>query len=55
MLSSVLSNVPLGTADTLAYILLVLVAFFLVTGFSVTYYYLRKIKRMRAATTTGSA
>jgi len=55
MLSSLLSNVPLGTANTLAYLILVLVAIFLITGPSITYYYLRKNKRMKAAAPTGSA
>ena len=55
MFSSLLSNVPLGTANILAYLMLVLVACFLISGFSITYYYLRKIKRMKAAAPTGSA
>jgi preprotein translocase subunit SecG len=53
MISSVLSNVSLGTADLLAQILLVLVATFLVTGFLVTYFLWRKTKRMRTAPTAG--
>jgi hypothetical protein len=55
MLSSLLSNVPLSTANTLSYLILVLVAIFLVSGPSITYYYLRKIKKMKAAAPTGSA
>ncbi|HYA56679.1 MAG TPA: hypothetical protein VED22_07795 [Nitrososphaerales archaeon] len=55
MFSSLLSNVPLGTADFLAYIMLILVGMFLISGASITYYYWRKTKRARAAMPTGSA
>jgi uncharacterized membrane protein len=55
MLDSPLSNVPLGTANTLAYLILVLVAIFLITGPTITYYYWRKNKKMKAAAPTGSA
>jgi len=55
MFSSLLSNVPLGTANILAYLMLILVAIFLISGTSITYYYWRKIKRMKAAAPTGSA
>jgi len=54
MFSSALSNVPLGTANTLAGVMLVLVAIFLISGPSITYYYWRKNKRMKAAAPTGS-
>jgi preprotein translocase subunit SecG len=54
MISSVLSNVPLGTADFLAQILLVLVAAFLVTGALVTYFLWRKTKRMRTTAPTSA-
>jgi hypothetical protein len=55
MFSSMLSNVPLGTANTLSYIMLALVAIFLLTGPLVAAYYWRKNKRMKAAVPTGSA
>jgi hypothetical protein len=55
MLSSLLSNVPPGTANTLSYAMLVMVAIFLLSGPSITYYYWRKNKRMKAAAPTGSA
>jgi uncharacterized membrane protein len=55
MLSSLLSNVPLGTANTLSYVMLAVVAIFLLSGPSITYYYWRKNKRMKAASPTGSA
>jgi len=54
MFSSLLSNVPLGTANTLADLMLVVVAIFLISGPSLTYYYWRKNKRMKAAEPTGS-
>jgi hypothetical protein len=44
MLSSVLSNVPLGTADLLALILLAVIFSFLVTGALVSYFYWRRVK-----------
>ncbi len=49
MISSVLSNVPLGTANLLSYTMVVVVAIFLIAGPSITYYYWRKSKRMKAA------
>lgn len=49
MLTGFLSNVPIETADFLAYTMMVLVAVFLIFGPSVTYYYWRKNKKMRAA------
>ena len=54
MFSSALSNVPLGTANALAAVMLVLVAIFLISGPSITYYYWRKNKRMKATSPTGS-
>ncbi|MDG6898205.1 MAG: hypothetical protein JRM99_04045 [Nitrososphaerota archaeon] len=42
-----LSNVPLATANLLAYSMMVLVAIFLVFGASVAYYYWAKSKRMK--------
>ncbi len=54
MLSSVLSNVPIGTANFLSYTMIVVVAIFLISGPAITYYYWRKMKRMKAAPTTGS-
>jgi preprotein translocase subunit SecG len=47
MVVSPLSNVSLGTADMLAYLLIVLIAIFLVAGPALTYYYLKKTKRMK--------
>jgi len=55
MFSSALSNVPLSTANALSYLMLAMVAIFLISGPSITYYYWRKNKRMKAATPTGSA
>lgn len=55
MISSVLSNVPLGTANALSYTMIVVVAIFLVSGPAITYYYWRRMKRMKAASPTGSA
>jgi len=55
MFSSQLSNVSLGTANALADLILVLVALFLISGPSITYYYWRKNKRMKAVSPTGSA
>ena len=54
MFSTPLSNVPLSTANTLSYLMLILVAIFLISGPSITYYYWRKNKRMKAASPTGS-
>lgn len=45
-----LSNVSLGTADFLAYIMLILVAMFLVTAVSALVYYWRKMRRMQVTT-----
>lgn len=44
-----LSNVPLETANLLAYSMMVLVAIFLVFGVSVYYIYRKKSKQMKAA------
>ncbi len=55
MFSSALTNVPAGTADILSYLILVVVAIFLLSGTAITYYYWRKNKRMKAASPTGSA
>jgi len=55
MFSSVLSNVPLGTANTLSYLMLVVVAIFILSGTSITYYYWRKNRRTKVAAPTGSA
>jgi len=44
----VLSNVPPGTADTLAYAMIVVVAIFLISGPALTYYYWRKVKRTKS-------
>ena len=48
LISSVLTNVPLGTANLLSYGILVVVAIFLISGPAITYYYWRKVKRMKA-------
>jgi hypothetical protein len=50
-----LTNVSLGTANDLAYLMLVVVAIFLISGPALTYYYWKKIKRLRAASPTGPA
>jgi len=55
MFNSALTNVPAGTANFLAYTMIVVVAIFLVSGPIVTYYYWRKNKRMKAALPTDSA
>ena len=55
MTGSFLSNVPLGTANTLSYLMVVVVAIFLISGPAITYYYWRKTKRMKAVPSTGSA
>jgi hypothetical protein len=55
MFDSPLSNVPLSTANLLAYAMLALVAIFLLSGLSITYYYWRKNKKMKAVSPTGSA
>lgn len=55
MFNTALTNVSLGTANTLSYLMLVVVAIFLLSGTAVTYYYWRKNKRMKAASPTGPA
>jgi preprotein translocase subunit SecG len=50
-----LSNVSSGTANFLSYMMLVVVAIFLVTGPIITYFYYRQNKRMKAAAVEGSA
>ena len=47
MLGSALTNVSLGTADILAYAMLVMVVVFLTSGPIVLYYYRKKAKRMK--------
>ena len=55
MFGSALTSVSLGTADTLAYLMLVVVAIFLLSGTALTYYYWRKNKMMKVASPSGSA
>ncbi len=55
MISTLLSNVPLSTANLLSYGLLIMVAIFLISGPAITYYYWKKNKRMKAVSPTGSA
>jgi len=55
MFGAFLSNVSLGTANFLAYIMLLLVAIFLVSGPAIAYYYWKKNKLMKAAVPTDSA
>jgi hypothetical protein len=55
MFNSLLSNVPLGTANLLSYSMILVVAIFLLSGPAITYYYWRKNKRMKAVSPTGSA
>lgn len=54
MFGQMLSNVPLGTANVLAYAMLVVVAVYLISAASSTYYYYRKNKKTKAAPVTGS-
>ena len=54
MSEGLLSNVPLGTANFLAYTMMVLIAVFLVFGPTVGYYLWRKRKRMSQADTAGA-
>jgi uncharacterized membrane protein len=49
------TNVPAGTANTLSYVMLLVVAMFLISGTLVSYYYWKKNKKMKAASPTGSA
>ncbi len=55
LFNSALTNVPLGTANFLSYLMLVMVAVFILSGTVATYYYWRKNKKMKAASPTGSA
>jgi uncharacterized membrane protein len=55
MFSSFLTNVPPSTANILSYGMLVVVAIFLLSGPSITYYYWKKNKKMKAVSPTGSA
>jgi preprotein translocase subunit SecG len=55
MFGAFLSNVSLGTANFLAYTMLLLVAIFLVSGPTIAYYFWRKNKGMKAAVPTESA
>jgi uncharacterized membrane protein len=50
-----LTSVSLGTANTLSYVMLVVVAIFLTSGPAITYYYWKKNKKMKAASPTGPA
>lgn len=50
-----MTNVPLSTANVLSYAMLIVVAVFLLSGPSITYYYWKKIKKTRAASPTGPA
>ncbi|MDG6900393.1 MAG: hypothetical protein JRM80_00320 [Nitrososphaerota archaeon] len=54
MLGTFLSNVSLGTADFLSYLMLVVVAIFLLSGPVITYYYWRRNKKMKATPSAGS-
>ena len=55
MFGSFLSNVPIGTANILSYSMLIVVAIFLISGPSITYYYWKKSRQMKAAAPTDSA
>ena len=55
LLNGVLSNVSLATANVLSYAMLTMVAVFLISGPVITYYFWKKNKRMKAASSTGSA
>lgn len=55
MLAEFLSNVPLSTANILSYVMIVLVAIFLLSGPAITYYYWKKNKKVKAASPTGPA
>ena len=48
MFGSLLSNVPLGTANVLSYSMLVLVAIFLLSGPAITYYYWKKNRQLKS-------
>jgi uncharacterized membrane protein len=55
LFNSLLTNVPLQTANLLAYAIIVVVAIFLLSGPAITYYYWKKNKKMKTAAPTGSA
>lgn len=55
ILSSILSNVSAGTANLLSYLMLVVVAIFLISGPIIVYIYYKKNKKMKAVPTTDSA
>ena len=50
-----LLGVPLGTANDLSYSMLAMLAIFLLSGTSITYYYWKQNKRMKAAVPTAAA
>jgi len=49
MYAGFLSNVPIGTANLLAYSMMVLVAIFLIFGPTVYYFYWRESKKSKSA------
>jgi len=49
------SGVSLGTADTFAYLMLVVVGIFLVSSVAIAYFYIRKNKRENSAAASSSA
>jgi len=49
MMGPFLSNVSLSTADFLAYLMVVVVAIFLISGPAITYYFWKKNKQIKAA------
>ena len=53
-LANALTNVSLGTAVLLSYLMLVVVAVFLLSGPVIVYIYYRKNKRMKATPTAPS-
>jgi len=55
MFDGLLTSIPLGTANILAYTMLGLVTLFLLTGLGIAYYLWRQSKRMKATSPTGSA
>ena len=52
MFGPFLSNVSLGTADFLAYVMVAVVAIWLVSGPVITYYFWKKNKQMKAGAPT---
>lgn len=52
MFGALLSNVPLGTANALAYSMILVVALFLVSGSAITYYYWKQNRSTRRASPT---